>query len=73
MSQETSSADPDSCIWQAAADLIGRHGIDAPLYAEQSFDLSIERGDFRSAARWRRVHDAIAELLREPASRCPSC
>jgi hypothetical protein len=54
-------------IWQAASDMIDRHGQYAPLYAQQSFGLLMERGDFKGAAQWRLVCCAIEELLQYPS------
>jgi hypothetical protein len=46
------------------ADLMVRtYGADATLYALHSVDLLIERGDFTTAAQWRRVSRATEELL----------
>jgi hypothetical protein len=60
----------DRDIWRTAGHLIERHGAAAPLYALQSVDQLVERGDFRGAAQWRHVWRAAQELLRGgPASR----
>jgi hypothetical protein len=54
----------DRDVWRAAWVLIDTHGENAPLYALQSVDQLVERGDFRGAAQWRRVQKAVLELLR---------
>jgi hypothetical protein len=51
-------------VWRAAWVLIDTHGKNAPLYALQSVDQLVERGDFRRAEQWRRVQRAVLELLR---------
>jgi hypothetical protein len=56
-------------VWRAAWVLVDAHGKDAPLYALQSADQLVERGDFRGAEQWRCVQRAVLELLRgEPAA-----
>jgi hypothetical protein len=40
----------------------------APLYAMQSVDQLIERGDLSGAAQWRRVWRATEELLQTAAA-----
>ena len=54
----------DKDVWRAAGTLIEAHGENAPLYALQSVDLRVERGDLLGAAQWRRVWQAAVELLR---------
>ncbi len=59
-----SSADAEEHDVRRVADLLIRtFGADAPLYALRSVDLLIERGDFKTAAQWRRVSRAAAERL----------
>jgi hypothetical protein len=56
-------------VWQVATSLVDLHGAHAPLYAMQSVDQLLERGDFRLAERWRLVWRATEALLRaEPAA-----
>jgi hypothetical protein len=50
-------------VWTEARNLISLHGGLAPLYALQSVDLSIERGDFAAARQWRLVWRAVEALL----------
>ena len=57
--------DPTRDMWRIAGLLIDRHGEDAPLYALQSVDQLVERGDFRTAEQWRQVWRATLELLRD--------
>jgi hypothetical protein len=46
------------------ADLMIRtYGANATLYALHSVDLLLERGDFATAAQWRRVSRATEEML----------
>jgi hypothetical protein len=54
----------DRDVWRAASTLVDIHGEDAPFYALQSIDQRLERGDFRGAEQWRRVQQAVLELLR---------
>jgi hypothetical protein len=54
----------DKDVWRAAGTLIDAHGEDAPIYALQSVDLRVERGDLLGAAQWRRVWQAAVELLK---------
>jgi len=61
--QAAFSAHPERPIRRGAADLVRRLGLDAPFYAEQSFGLAMERGDFPGATYWCRVYGAIEELL----------
>jgi hypothetical protein len=51
-------------VWRTAGLLVDRHGDDAPLYALQSVDQLVERGDFKGAEQWRRVWRAALDLLR---------
>jgi hypothetical protein len=62
MSVDLTALDKD--VWRAAGKLIDAHGENAPLYALQSVDLRVERGDLLGAAQWRRVWRAAVELLR---------
>lgn len=50
-------------VWRAAEALVRRHGLDAPLYALQSVDQLVERGDLAAAGDWRRVLRATRQLL----------
>jgi hypothetical protein len=54
----------DRDVWRTAGPLIRTYGEDAPLYAMQSVDQLIERGDLDRAAQWRRVWHSAEELLR---------
>jgi hypothetical protein len=54
----------DHDVRRTAGSLIGTYGENAPLYAMQSVDQLIERGDLDRAAQWRRVWHAAEELLR---------
>jgi hypothetical protein len=51
-------------VWRAAGTLIEAHGENALLFALQSVDLRVERGDLHGAAQWRLVGQAAVELLR---------
>jgi hypothetical protein len=51
-------------VWRTAGSLIATHGENAPLFALQSVDLRVERGDLQGAAQWRLVWQAAVELLR---------
>jgi hypothetical protein len=61
-SQGQGDAD-DRDIRRVADLMIRAYGANAPLYALQSVDLLLERGDFKTAAHWQRVCRATAELL----------
>jgi|HubBroStandDraft_4_1064222.scaffolds.fasta_scaffold2231551_1 hypothetical protein len=54
--------------WRAAAVMVRAFAEHAPLYAMQSVDQLIERGDLSGAAQWRRVWRATRELLQTTAS-----
>jgi hypothetical protein len=58
----------DQEVWHAAAAMIKAFAEHAPLYALQSVDQLIERGDFSGAAQWRRVWRATEELLQTTAT-----
>jgi hypothetical protein len=51
-------------VWRTAGTLVEAHGENAPLFALQSVDLRVERGDLQGAAQWRLVWQAAVELLR---------
>jgi hypothetical protein len=50
-------------IWRAATSLIDAHGQQAPLYALQCADLSLEVGNLERAKRWRLVWKATQSLV----------
>lgn len=50
-------------VWRTAETLVQRHGVDALLYALQSLDQLVERGDLAAAGDWRRVLRATRQLL----------
>ena len=58
----------DQEVWTTAAAMIRTFAEHAPLYALQSVDQLIERGDFSGAAQWRRVWRATEELLQTAAT-----
>jgi len=55
-------------VWRTAAAMIEVFAEHAPLYAMQSVDQRIERGDLNGAAEWRRVWRATEELLQAGAA-----
>jgi hypothetical protein len=55
---------PDLDIYRAAKLLIGQHGEDAPIRADEL----LEAGDTEGAAIWRAIVGAIEELQRERMS-----
>lgn len=55
--------DEDREIRRVAELMIRACGAAAPLYALHSVGLLLERGDFKTAAQWRRVGRAAEELL----------
>jgi hypothetical protein len=63
----------DQEVWRTAAAMIDIYAEHAPLYAMQSVDQLIERGDFTGAAQWRRVWRATQELLRSCADAPDQC
>jgi hypothetical protein len=52
-------------VWRAAGEMVALHGRFAPLYAMQSVDLSLERGDLKGAMQWRLVWRIVELLLSE--------
>jgi hypothetical protein len=58
----------DQEVWRTAAAMIKTFAEHAPLYAMQSVDQLIERGDLGGAAQWRRVWRATEALLQATAS-----
>ena len=53
----------DLDIYRSTNTLIKQHGNDARFRAAQTVDDMIEKGDLDGQAAWRRIPDAIAELL----------
>jgi hypothetical protein len=53
----------DRDVRRVADIMIRTYGVNATLYALHSVDLLLERGDFTTAAQWRRVSRATEELL----------
>jgi hypothetical protein len=58
----------DQEVWTTAAAMIETFADHAPLYALQSVDQLVERGDFSGAAQWRRVWRATEQLLQTSAA-----
>jgi hypothetical protein len=58
----------DRDVWRAAAAMVRAFAENPPLYAMQSVDQLIERGDLSGAAQWRHVWRATKELLQTRAS-----
>ena len=54
----------DIDIWRAATLLIQRHGRDAAIVAAQRADEYLASGDIDGQAIWKRIVEAILELLR---------
>ena len=50
-------------IYRSANLLIKQHGEDAPIFAAMQADKRIEAGDLDGCAVWKRVIQAIKELL----------
>lgn len=55
--------DDDPEIRKVAEMMIRTYGSAAPLYALNSVDLLLERGDFKTAAQWQRVFEKAEALL----------
>ncbi len=51
-------------IWRAAQLLVKRHGADAPIVAAQRADELLEKRDLEGLAVWKRILQAVKELLR---------
>jgi hypothetical protein len=55
----------DLDIWRAASILVKRHGRDAAIAAPQRADECLAAGDVEGQAIWKRIVEAILELLRD--------
>ncbi len=56
-------SDLESC--RSARLLIDRHGAEAPIGAAMKADALPDKGDLEGSAVWRRIIQAIEELLRQ--------
>jgi hypothetical protein len=54
----------DLDIWRAANLLVKRHGCDAAIVASQRADECLAAGDVEGQTIWKRIVEAILELLR---------
>ena len=54
----------DLDIWRAANLLLKRHGRDAAIVAAQRADELLSAGDLDGQLMWKRIVEAILELLR---------
>ncbi len=55
---------PDLDVYRAASVLTKRYGDDAPVEAAMRIDAMLEAGDLDGRAVWRRILEAMEELLR---------
>jgi hypothetical protein len=55
-------SDPD--IFRAAKLLMDRHGEDAPIRAALRADVLLDEGNVDGAVVWRRILEAVDELMR---------
>jgi hypothetical protein len=55
---------PDIDMWRAANLLVKRHGHDAAVVAAQRADECLSAGDTEGQRIWKRIVEAIVELLR---------
>lgn len=55
----------DLDVYRTAAILVREHGEDAPIHAAMRADELLDKGDLDGAAVWRKVIEAVGELLRE--------
>lgn len=55
----------DLDTYRSAKVLTDRHGDEATIFAAMNADAMLEKGDLDGAAAWRRIIQAIGELLRE--------
>jgi coenzyme F420-reducing hydrogenase delta subunit len=55
----------DIDVWRAALLLLKRHGSDAAIVAAQRADECLAVGDIEGQAIWKRIVEAILELLRD--------
>ncbi len=53
----------DLDIYQSANLLVKRHGQDAPIHAAMRADAMLEKGDLDGYAVWKRILQAVGELL----------
>ena len=54
----------DLDIYRSAKLLIDQHGDEAPIHAAMQVDAMLDAGDKEGRGVWRRVLEAIKELLR---------
>ncbi len=50
-------------IYRSARLLVDQHGDEAPIHAAMQADAMLDKGDLDGAAVWRRIVEAINELL----------
>jgi hypothetical protein len=55
----------DIDIWRSANLLLKRHGRDTPIVAAQRADECLAAGDIEGQAIWKRIVEAVLELLRD--------
>ena len=61
---------PDLDIWRSANLLVKRHGPDPPLEAAMRADATLDAGDLKGYAVWKRILRAVEELQgMEPGTR----
>jgi hypothetical protein len=55
----------DIDIYASANELIKQHGEDAPIHAAMRADELLDQGDLDGQAVWKRILNAVDELLSE--------
>jgi coenzyme F420-reducing hydrogenase delta subunit len=56
---------PDIDMWRGASLLVKRHGRDAAIVAAQRADECLAAGDAEGQAIWKRIVEAVLELVKE--------
>jgi len=51
-------------VWRAAKVLVDQHGDEAPIQAAMRVDDMLERGDLEGRRVWKKILEAVEELLR---------
>jgi len=52
-------------VWRAAKMLVDQHGDEAPVHAAMRVDDMLERGDLEGRQVWKRILEAVEDLLRD--------
>jgi hypothetical protein len=53
----------DEAIYPTAAQLVIKHGLEAPIHAASKVDEMLAKGDLEARDTWRQILKAVDELL----------